>query len=224
MKELLLHQEQLNYIGLFSKPVFSLWGKGPIILEGLHSAFAQFKVNLTDLRQESFSPVVSEASATVLFGTTGNYKFKFDRIESSHSIFAPEDVTRFFAILEHGERWLRPGVPSFSFQTHLFTYQSHSSVSEGTGKECLAKLPQIELGDIGINLGNGIILNWLDPALERRFQLILDHSHIVSDGLFIQFSAHLSEDRVDYQEFAKTGKTILSNTLARLGLTIESEG
>ncbi len=224
MRELIIHQAQANYIGIFSRPVFSLWGKGPTILEGLYSAFAPFNVGFTDLRQESLSPVVSDASVTVLYGTSGNYKFKLDRIESSLSILVDEDVTRFLKMLERGAEWLYSAVVDFAFQSHLFTYYNHSSLSEGTAKDCLLDLDHFDLADFGLNLGSGIILNWLEPRFERRFQLIVDHSHTVKDGLFIQFSAYIPGDKIDWKEFEGTARKTLKDTLAKLGLCIERGG
>ena len=223
MRKLTVLQNQVSYIGLFSKPAFSLWGDGARILEGLYETFAPYKINLADFRQDSLSPVVADASVTVFVGVSGSYKFKFDRLELTLSNLSDSDLAALPEMLARGTSWLRATVSDFSFQTHLFTYNNHSEVSGGTAKDFLSTLPQVELPDVGRGIGNGVIFNWIEPKLERRVQLLIDHSNIHKDGLFIQLSLQSTADEVDYLEAVATGRVILDTVLAKVGLVIESE-
>lgn len=224
MRKLIIQQNQVNYVGLFSKPAFSLWGEGSKILEELYKAFAPYKLSLTDFRQDYLSPVLSDISVTVFLGANGNYKFKFDRVEASLSNFSEQELTGFPTdVLSRGTDWLRSSLPDFSFQTHLLTYNNHSKLSEGTAKEFLLKFSQVNLGSVGKGLGNGLIFNWIEPKLERRVQLMIDHSHAYADALFIQFLMQYAGDKMDYWETAATGRDLLGKALAIIGLEIEDE-
>jgi hypothetical protein len=223
MRKLIIQQNQVNYVGLFSKPAFSLWGNGARILEELYKAFSPYKVSLADFRQDYLSPVISDTSVTVFLGSNGNYKFKFDRVEVLLSNFTEQELTNFPDVLLRGTDWLRSDIPDFSFQTHLFTYHNHSKLSEGTAKEFLLSFSQVSLGDIGMGIGNGLIFNWIEPKQERRVQLTIDHSYAYVDALFIQFLMQSGGDKIDYWETAATGRELLDNALAKIGLEIKKE-
>ncbi|MBA3321500.1 MAG: hypothetical protein H0T45_08665, partial [Pyrinomonadaceae bacterium] len=92
MRKLIIQQDQVSYVGLFSKPAFSLWGEGSKILEELYKAFSPYKVSLADFKQDYLSPILSDISVTVFLGANGNYKFKFDRIEASFSNFTEQEL------------------------------------------------------------------------------------------------------------------------------------
>ena len=225
MRKLIIQQNQVSYVGLFSKPAFSLWGNSSRILEELYKAFTPYKVSLADFRQDYLYPVISDVSVSVFLGSKGNYKFKFDRIEASFSNFTEQELTDFPDVLSRGTDWLRSAIPDFSFQTHLFTYHNHSKLSEGTAREFLLSFSQVSLEDIGAGLGNGLIFNWIEPKQERRVQLTIDHSLAYTDALFIQMLLIQSVgDKIDYQETAETGRDLLDSALAKIGLEIGKEG
>lgn len=223
MRKLFIQQNQISYVGLFSRPAFPLWGEGAKILDGLYTAFTPYKVSLADFRQDSLSQFISDLSVTVLLGPSGNYKFKLDRVESSLSNFTEEELTNFPDVLSRGAKWLRSAVPDFAFQTHLFTYHNHSKLSEGTAKEFLLQYSQTSLPSAGTNLGNGVIANWIEPSQERQVRFTIDHSHVYTDGLFIQFSMQASGDEIDYFETATTGRALLDDALAKIGFEIADE-
>ncbi len=223
MRKLIIQQDQVSYVGLFSKPAFSLWGEGSKILEELYKAFSPYKVSLADFKQDYLSPILSDISVTVFLGANGNYKFKFDRIEASFSNFTEQELAGFPDVLSRGTDWLHSNLPDFSFQTHLFTYYNHSKLSEGTAKEFLLNFSQVRLDDIGMGLGNGLIFNWIEPKLERRLQLMIDHSHAYADALFIQFLMQSTGDKIDYWETAATARDLLDRALAMIGFEIEAE-
>jgi len=223
MRKLIIQQNQVNYVGLFSKPAFSLWGDSSRILEELYRAFAPYKVNLADFRRDSLSTILSDISVTVFLGNNGNYKFKLDRVEASLSNFTEQELAGFPDMLSRGTGWLRSSLPDFSFQTHLFTYNNHSKLSEGTAKEFLLSFSQVNLDNVGTSLGNGLIFNWIEPKLERRVQLMIDHSYAYADGLFIQFLMQSTGDKIDYLETSTTGRDLLDKALAAIGLEIEDE-
>jgi len=47
--------DQLNYIGIFSKPAFELWGKGEKIYRGLFTALEPYGITLSNIHNSSAS-------------------------------------------------------------------------------------------------------------------------------------------------------------------------
>ena len=223
MQKLSILQNQVSYVGLFTRPTFTLWGEGQKILQGLYDAFSSYKVSLADFRNDSSSQVLADQSVVVGLGPTLVYKFKFDRVETVMSAFTDQELDQFPEVMSKGTVWIRSAAPEFAFQTHLFTYHCHSKLSEGTATEFLRGLSQTNFEIPGVGLGNGIIFNWLESEREQRIQLTVDHSHVYPEALFLHFTLQDSTDLIDYGEALKSGKALLTTALERMGLEFEAE-
>lgn len=223
MRTLSVLQNQITHVGLFTRPTLALWGEEQKILQGLYEAFSSYKVTLADFRCDSSSPVLADRSVVVGLGPTLVYKFKFDRIETVLSAFTDQELERFPEVLSKGSDWIRSAAPEFTFQTHLFTYYCHSSLSEGTASEFLRTLTQTSFEIPGVGLGNGVIFNWIEPEREQRIQFTVDHSHVYPEALFLHFTLQDSTDLIDYEGVLKPGKALLTTVLERMGLEFEGE-
>lgn len=218
MIKLLPQQAQVNYVGLFSKPAFALYAAGEKLWGGLFDVFAPNQITLSDMRNASTSLSPSDQVITVDFGQTGNFRFKFDRIEAT--AYGDREFKSIPELLKHTEQWLRSAVPGFSFQTHLFMFASHNKLSQGTSQEFLLGFSQIDIPAIGTSEGSGIIFHWSIPEQNWRVQLMIDHSLNVSGGLFIQLFVRSEVDEIDYANAVKTGEELLVNALSRVGLEV----
>jgi hypothetical protein len=223
MITLTVKQNQMDYIGRFEKPVFSLVGETRQIIEGLYNAFSPYQVALSDFRLEEIVTTPSSFGVNVYLKSLGSYKFRFDRVESTAIGFADEDLPKFAMVLKRGEDWLRSAAPGFSFKSHTFFYAGHCQLSESTSQEFLLALPGKETIDIGHGLGDGIIHNWRDSETGGRFQLLIDHSLSIKDGIFIQLTALIGEDQLDHSATISRGQALLGEALKKIGLQLEAE-
>jgi len=224
MRKLVVQQNQISYVGLFSKPAFSLWGEEAKILEGLYTTFAPYRISLANFHSESATQDPSDQAVAINFGPWKSYKFKFDRVEARHSNYnSDEELGEFPELLTKGETWLRSTAPALSFQTHLFTYSSHNKLSEGTSTDFLLSLSQVSIPSIGISRGNGIIFHWDIPDQKWQVQLTVDHSNIEVGGLFIDFAVISGVDRLDYTEALQEGKALLYRALENIALEFDTE-
>jgi len=220
MPKLIPQQVQINYIGLFSKPIFSLWNQGGT-LEKLFTAFQQYNVSIGDMRYDVSSPNFADATLTVhLFNFSGSYKYKLDRVEAVFQDYTEEQFPIIPDVLRNGDECFRSLVSDFSFQTHLFTHASHNELSEGTSKGFLQGLSNVDVPGIGLNQGNGITFHWDIPERNWRFQLAIDHSTYVNNGVFLQFLVRLSDDRIDYVDTFQDSLALGRNALAGIGLEV----
>lgn len=220
MSKLIVKQNQLDYVGVFSHPAFPLYGSGSKLLEGVYTAFAPYDVTLPDIRDDSTYGRPSELSLTVSFGLSGILRLKLDRIEFTVYNFTAKDLQVFPQILRSTDEWLRSAISDFSWRSHLFGSISHNSLSEGTSQEYLRGLSSLDIPGIGINEGNGVIYHWNLPNEDWLVQLGIDHSTNVPSGLFINFLLRPAPDRIDYELVTSKGFDLFKRALASIGLEI----
>ena len=223
MPKLIVSQNQLDYVGIFSRPSFPLYGSGPKLLEGLYTAFSPYRVTLSDIRDDSIYGRPSELSLTVSFGLSGLFKLKLDRIEFSVYNFRAEDLQVFPQILRSGDEWLRSAISDFSWGSHLFGSMSHNALSEGTSEEFLCGLSGLDIPNMGTSQGSGVIYHWTLPMDNWRVQLLIDHSTTVNSGLFINFLLRPSGDRIDYEHVTLKGFDLFKRAVTTIGLEITDD-
>jgi hypothetical protein len=221
MQKLLVQRNELDYVGLFSEPALSLWGDGKKILQGMFTAFRQHQVSLADLRNDSSSLHPSDQVVTVKFGTIGEYRFKFDRVELTLVNFTRNSLLEVPKLLTAGDGWLRSVIPGFTFKTHLFACLSHSELDHGTSQEFLRDLSSLDIPGVGISEGCGIIYHWDVKEKGWRVQFTIDHSLSVDNGLFLNYLIRPSGDRIDYVSFIAEGTELFDRMLSKIGLEAE---
>lgn len=222
MTRLLVQQSVADYVGAFARPPFSLWGDGKALLEGLFDAFSDFNVSLKDFRVEGTPEDPSSQAVKVYIGSSGQYRFRFDRVEATLTNGTDADVRLLPALLSTSSSWLEAAVPGFRFQTHLFSYGIHCALAEGTSESYLSSLSTPRLPTFGTARGSGVIFHGERSEPPWRLQLTIDHSLIVEHGLYIQFVL-VTSDGVDYPLLFQEAEATLRSSLAELGLSFEDE-
>ena len=220
MITLTINRDQIDYVGTFERPAFSLVGN-TLVLEGLFDTFSKFKVALSDFRLDTTAAVPTENGINIFLKSLGLYRLRFDRVEWTVTDFNEEDFSRLPDVLSSGGKWFRSVESNFSFKTHTFVYGVHCRLSEGTAKDFLISFPsQIDF-TFGESLGNGLLYNWHDARVGGKFNLMIDHSLSVKDGLFIQLVYVVERDEVDYEQVLIIGQQALNEVLSKLGLQFE---
>ncbi|MBS1808684.1 MAG: hypothetical protein JST84_10875 [Acidobacteria bacterium] len=222
MRTLTINRNQIDYAGTFERPVFSLVGN-TCILEGLYDTFSRFGVTLSDFRLDTNMAVPAENGVNVFLKSLGQYRLKFDRVEWTVLNFVDEDFPRSPEVLACGEEWLRSVEENLTFKNHTFVYGAHCLLAEGTAKDFLLSLPNKSDLSLGDGLGNGLIFNWYDADIHGRFNLILDHSLSVKDGIFIQLICVIEKDGINYHQVLSNGQQSLNKVLDHCGLQFEQE-
>lgn len=222
MINLTINRNQIEYVGVFERPVFALVNNVRV-LEGLYEVFSKFQVALSDFRLDTTAAIPTENSISIFLKSLGQYKLRFDRVEWAVINFVEEDFTRLAEVLMSGEKWLRSVETNLSFKTHTFVYGAHCLLSDGTAKDFLLSLPVKVDFRLGESLGNGLVFNWHDVRVGGKFNLIIDHSLSVKDGIFIQLAYVGESDRVDYPQILSIGQQSLNEILGQIGLQFEQE-
>jgi hypothetical protein len=223
MITLTVNRNQLDYLGTFEKPAFNLMGEVRCVLEGLFKCFSAYQPTLADFRIEDSVSQPANSGVNVFLRSLGNYKLRFDRVEWTVLNFEDRELMQFPELLGNGERWLRSATQGISFSSHIFSYVAHCKLSSGTAKEFLLSRQSERLINSGELLGNGIIYNWFDGEIKGKCQLVIDHSLIVKDGLWIQLSTTIEEDEIDHSSVIKVGETAINEALTKIGLRLETE-
>lgn len=223
MPKLLVQMNQLDYVGLFSAPALGLWGEGGKILQGLYNAFSGYQINLADLRNESSSLNPSDQVIAVRFGSVGEYRFRFDRVELKLLNFTKNSLAEAPGVLAVGDEWLRSLVPGLGFKSHLFATVSHSRLLNGTAREFLLGLPSLNIDGVGVSEGPGVIFHWDLPEKGWKVQFAMDHSLSVEGGLFINFLIRPNGDTIDYSNLLVEGDKLFERILSKIGLEVTED-
>jgi len=222
MPKLIVERNQLNYIGIFSNPAFELWGEGQKMFQGLFTIFRPYGVKLSNLHNSSSSldPADQELGVNV---ASVLCRFKFDRIECTRSDATEEDIADFPSLLGRCDEWLRSEMSDFSFSSHLFTYFAHTRIEGATSREVLRSLSTMDIKDLGETRGAGLIFRYDLVEKDWELQFTIDHSLLVGDGLFVQFSILSKADKQDYLDVLLTGRRLLEKALATMGLEFHDQ-
>jgi hypothetical protein len=222
MRTLTVDRNQIDYAGTFERPVFSLVGNTRI-LEGLYDTFSKYGVTLSDFRLDTNTAIPAENGVNVFLKSLGQYRLKFDRVEWTVINFVDEVFPKLPQVLACSEEWLRSVEKNLTFKTHTFIYGAHCLLSEGTAKDFLLSLPSKLVFPLGDGLGNGLIFNWHDTEIEGRFNLIIDHSLSIKDGIFIQLICVIEKGEINYSQVLSIGQDALNKVLDHYGLQFEQE-
>lgn len=221
MPELVVRKNQVDYVGAFTRPVFSLWGDSKALFEGHYEAFSTMNVGFKDFRIEGTAEEPASQSIKIFLGLQGHYRFKFDRVEATLFDASADDQSALALVLQTGTNWLRSSVPNFSFQSHLVRYSSHCELSEGTSKQFLLAMNTMSLTGIGENRGSGAIFHADIPELAGQLQLTVDHSLLVDDGLFVDLVLLTQQEPVDYPGLHEACDDLLRRSLATVDLAFK---
>ena len=223
MITLSIEQNQASYLGLFASPAFGLWKDRERFIENLYQLFSAYDVSLSDLRFESLGRSPGGEAVTVDVGNLGIYRLRYDRVEWVLDDFAEMDLARVPMMLQSVDNWLRSNVKGFAFKTQVLAYLNHSNLSDGKARDYLLKFSDRDIPGIEQSLGSGIVYNWQDSELDGRVQLMVDHSSIVSDGLFVQFILSADIDDLEFPKTVDIARSRIEFALAQIGLELEQE-
>ncbi len=218
--KLIVEQNQLGYTGVFSKPALGLWADGARIFEGLLGSFSEFGLGLSDIRVDALNQSPAGQIVTADLHALGKYGFRFHQVEWLADNLTEDELGIFPRVLQRADNWLRSSAVEVSFISHTLIYSSHCYLSEGTSRDYLLKFPSRDISGMGNSVGAGIFYHWEIPDL-GRFDLAVDHSRSVRNGLFIQAGSENKTDRLDFERVVASGRKKLENALASLGLEYE---
>ena len=222
MRKLIIQQNDVSYTGIFSDPAFAFLGQGAKLIEGLYQLFKDYGITLNNISLDS-SPDLSSPVMKVDLNELGDYEFGFEKIEWTMSNIEDDSLTCIPVVLNRGEEWLRSAIPGFTFQGHVFNYYNHSLLSEGDSQDFLREFSKVDIPEVGVSLGNGLILHWELPEQGWQMNLTIDHSNIFPGGLFIDQDVIVRSDHVDYEKLIATSQELFKNTLGRIGLELNNE-
>jgi hypothetical protein len=222
--ELDLKQEFVSYVARYERPVFELWGAGATIAKSMYDAFLPFGVPLSNFQLASVLPNASEPIVTVKLGDVGTCKFAYDRTESVFANFTEEFFAQIPSVLAASTNWLHATVPTVKISSHNFVWYSHCLLKKGDGMEYLKQLNPKRLSGGGVNLGTGLIFNFLVPDSQWKTQLMLDNSALIPNGLFLNLSINIKADKLNYDKIMLESREYLGSLLQELDLQLPELG
>jgi hypothetical protein len=214
-----VHQDQLEYVGIFATPAFPLLSRPERVVSGLYSAFLGMHSGLADFTIESESQVPLSNTIVVNLTNRGTYRFHSERIEWTFPDAGSWELDA--SILDQASGWLRSALPTARFASHYYTYYAHTWVEGSSAREFLLGFPTPQIHGLGENLGTGLIFHTNFPDHNWSIQLTIDHSNVVLDGLYLQVVATVGAEELNHQQTVRYIDGIFRESLKRLGLQFE---
>jgi hypothetical protein len=218
MRSITVHQDQLEYVGLLAAPALDLVSQPDKVVSGLYHAFLGMHSGLADFQVENERGTAVADTVVVNLGRHGSYRFDYERIEWTNPGAGSWELD--VSALARGESWLRSVIPSLKFQHHYFTYFAHCWIDGGPARDYLLSLQSPQLAGVGENQGTGLIFRANFPDHNWAIQMTVDHSNVVSTGLYVQFVTSIAADQIPHQETVRHIDTLFRQALSHLGLQL----
>lgn len=221
MKKIRPLQADLSYQGEFSAPAFGLIGSLAGLLERAHSRLASFGIRPSDLKLESTTPSLTEASLVCNLITLGALvRVRLERIEASFSDLKRVDQEQISTVVLESFEAVRDILPNLTVKTHGITLQVHG-VLEGISFEDLIRYhaPNPPAG-LGPALGSGVVY-YFGPEAERVSSgFVLDKSFVVPGGLYLRANVNLDGTKVPILRLREMASEYIDSALKTLGLEL----
>ena len=217
MRSITVHQDQLEYVGLFATPAFGLLAQPDKVVSGLYHAFIGLHNGLSDFQVENAATGLTRDTSVTLL-ERGTYRFTPERIEWTYPDAGSSDLDA--GVLARGDSWLRSVLPELKFQHHYYTYYAHCRLDDGSARDFLLSLSSPHLAGFGENQGTGLIFHANFPDHNWAMQVTIDHSNVVPMGLFVQCVVAISTDYVPHADTVRHIDGLFRQSLVQLGLKL----
>lgn len=218
MRSITVHQDQLEYVGLFATPAFGLLAQPDKVASGLYYAFVGLHSGLTNFQIEDDTGTALARPVAVNLGARGTYRFTYERIEWTYPGAGQTELD--VAVLARGDAWVRSALPELKFQHHYYTYFAHCSIDQGSARDFLLSLSSPQLAGFGENQGTGLIFHANFPPHDWAIHITIDHSNVVPNGLYVQCVTAINGDAVSHQENVRYIDGLFRQALAQFGLIL----
>lgn len=211
-------ENALGYEARFSPPPFSLLDQTGVLVSGLYHAFLGMHSGLDSFTVEEQTENALAPGIAVALGERGTYTFRFDYIQwdlpqAWSWEWDPSPLTR-------GDAWLRTVAPSIVYQSQVFTYEAHGLLVNSNAGDYLLSLGSPALAGMGANAGTGLIFHMSYTDHSWYVHLMIDHSHVLPGGLFVQMVTTILGNQTAHEAMVKGIRNIFQNSLTQLGLEI----
>jgi hypothetical protein len=217
MRSITVHQDQLEYVGLFATPAFGLLAQPDTVVSGLYHAFLGLHSGLSEFQIESSGTALAR-DISVSLTDRGTYRFTPERVDWTYPSAGSSELDA--AVLARGEAWLRAAQPELKFQDHYYTYFAHCSIDQGSASEFLLSLASPHLPGLGENQGTGLIFHATFPEHGWAMQITIDHSNVVPAGLYVRCVTAITADHVQHPFIVRHIDELFRRALTSVGLTL----
>jgi hypothetical protein len=215
MRQMHISQDQLDYVGLLTVPMFHLFTGTASVASGLYYAFLGLHSGTESISVDRDQAHLSQMSCAVTLGHQGTWRLSLERIDWTLPYASAWELNS--AVLARGDAWLRTGVRGALLHSHYFTYTAHLIPQEGTAQEALTALKTPTLHNFGESYGTGAVFHVYFSPLQWTVQITVDHSQQVAGAVFFQMVVAINQDTLNYADIGLELYTLLRRALAATG-------
>lgn len=219
MQPMVIGQEQLDYVGLLTAPMFYVFRDSASAASGLYYAFLGLHAGLDSITVEQDPAQLSQVAAAVSLGGRGTWRLGLERIDWTFPHASRWELNS--EILGRGDAWLRTIVRGPLLRNHYFTYTAHLFPQGGTAQDVLAALGTPTLPNFGESFGTGAVFHTFLSPRQWTVQITVDLSQQVVGGVFFQMIVAITQDTLDYNEIGLELYGVLRQALAATGLNVD---
>jgi hypothetical protein len=219
MRRMHIYQDQLDYVGLLTVPMYHLFTSTPAVASGLYYAFLGLHSGTESITVDADPAQLPQMTCAVTLGQWGTWRLSLERVDWTlpHASSWKLDS----AVLARGDTWLRTAVRGPLLRNHYFTYTAHLFAAEGTAHDVLASLGTPALENLGESYGTGAIYHVFLASHRWTVQITVDHSQQFTGGIFFQVIAAMEQDAVDYTQVGVDLYALVRQVLITTGMDVE---
>lgn len=220
MKTLQVVQNEINYKGSFRSPLFEVWGAGAPLLQALFSSFSPFGVGLAHIRSEESSNKSPSDQAIVVQLGNWIYRWRIERVELNLTNFNEQDLKGVPKLLDASDDWMEKLGITVAYSVRQFSYVGHFNIEQASAHHVLEPLAHLRLGAGQESRAPGHIFHWCDSDKGWEGDLVIDHSQVVPDGLFVLYSGIANIWQGDHEALVTYLEQRLDSLLSQVGLRL----
>lgn len=218
MRRMHIYQDQLDYVGLLTVPMYHLFTSTPAVASGLYYAFLGLHSGTESITVDADPAQLSQMNCAVTLGQWGTWRLGLERVDWTLPQASSWELGS--GLLARGDAWLRSAVRGPLLRNHYFTYSAHLFAEEGTAHDVLAALGTPALKGLGESYGTGAVYHVYLPPQQWTIQITVDHSQQFTGGIFFQMIVAMEQDAIDYGKIGVDMYTMVRQVLITTGMDV----
>jgi hypothetical protein len=213
-----ISQDQLDYVGLLTVPMFHLFTGASSVASGLYYAFLGLHSGADAITVDANPAQPSQMNCAVALSDRGTWRLSLERVDWTLPRAYTWELNS--DVLARGDAWLRTAVRGPLLRSHYFTYTAHLFPLEGTAQDVLTALRTPTLKGFGESYGTGAIYHVYLAPRQWTVQITVDHSQHFTGFLFFQMIVAVEQDALDYTQIGGDLFRLMHQAFMATGLDV----
>jgi hypothetical protein len=214
-----IYQDQLDYVGLLTVPMYHLFTSAPSVASGLYYAFLGLHSGTDSITVDADPARLSQMNCAITLDESSTWRLSLERVDWTLPRASSWELNS--GVLARGDAWLRTAVRGPLLRSHYFTYTAHVYPEAGTAHDVLAALGTPTLNGLGESYGTGAVYHVFLAPRQWNVQITVDHSQQFTGSVFFQLIVAIEQDAIDYAQVGVDLYGLVRQALVSTGMDVE---